>query len=180
TDGVLDTSPSHNLLFNRTQRALEGARWWKALAEEVEIAQIDQSPIELVFLALATSVLVGLVLYEITGSLLAGILAMLAGPVLARMAVRQRLVHQQRQFAEQLGEHLQEVAAAMRAGRSLVDALVLVTESASEPLRREFELALADERLGMPIDEALAPIGVRMANTDMEQVALVAALDRTT
>jgi tight adherence protein B len=177
---VLFQGSGQNILFERAQRALAGARWWMAFEREVEVAQIDQTPIELVSLAVATSVVIGLVLYEITGSLIAGILATLTGPVVARMAVSQRLARQQRLFAEQLGEHLQEVAAAMRAGRSLVDALVLVTETASEPLRREFELALADERLGMPLDEALGPIGGRMANPDMEQVALVAALDRTT
>jgi tight adherence protein B len=169
-----------NPLFERTERALERTRWWDAFKEEVDIAQIDQSPIELVFLSLAGGIFVGLILYAITGSVLAGLPALIAGPVVVRVVVRQLLRRQQSRFAEQLGEHLQEVASAMRAGRSLVDAFALVGAEASEPTRREFERALSDERLGVPLDEALLPIVERMDNDDMSQVALVAALDRTT
>jgi tight adherence protein B len=167
-------------LLRWLQRLLEGARWWERFREEVEIAQFDRSPIEIALLAMAGSVVGAVIIYAITGSVIPGILTLLAGPVVVRLFVRYRLRRQQRLFAEQLGEHLQEVAATMRAGRSLTDALVMVTEAASEPTHREFELALADERLGMPLDQALLPIGTRMANKDMAQFALVAALDRRT
>jgi tight adherence protein B len=169
-----------NPVFARTQGLLERARWWPRFREEVDIAQIQKSPIEIVFLTLAAALFAAMILVVGTGSMLAGILTLLASPFVMRFVVRQLMRRQQRRFSLQLGEHLQEVASAMRAGRSLVDALVLITAEASEPTKREFERALADERLGVPLDEALTQIVRRMDNEDMSQVALVAALDRTT
>jgi tight adherence protein B len=179
-DITLDPDLPTNRLFDQTERVLDGVGWWEAFKEDVDIAGIKPSPIEVVFLTLAGAMLVGATLIAVTGSSIAGVLGALSVPMITRMIVRNRVRHQQKLFAEQLGEHLQEVAAAMRAGRSLIDSFRLVTASATEPLRREFERALADERLGMPFDKALEPIAVRMANRDMTQIALVAALDRRT
>src|SRR5262249_41442847 len=64
------------------------------------------------------------------------------------------------------------------AGRSLVGALSAVAESADEPMRSELDRALADERLGLPLEQTLNAIGHRMQSEDMEQVALIAALHR--
>jgi tight adherence protein B len=61
-----------------------------------------------------------------------------------------------------------------------LEALAVVTESAEEPARSEFERALADERLGRPLDETLRPIAERMHADGMEQFAVVAALHRQT
>lgn len=180
TPDELAGGSASNRLFDQTQQALQGLRWWEGFQEEVEIAQIKPSPVEVVFLALAAALVTATIITALTESVVAGVLTAVVVPVLARLVIRHRVRHQQKLFAEQLGEHLQEVAGAMRAGRSLVDAFAVVTESASQPTRREFELALADERLGMSFDQALTPIARRMANRDMLQVALVAALDRRT
>ncbi len=180
TAEVLPPVPATNPVFDRTQRVLEGARWWPRFQEEVDIAQIDRTPIEILFLTTAGSLLAAAILYVGTGSPWWCIPVLIAGPVIMRVWVRQLMRRQQRRFSLQLGEHLQEVASAMRAGRSLVDALALVTQEASEPTKREFSRALADEALGVPLDEALTPIVHRMDNEDMQQVCLVAALDRTT
>jgi tight adherence protein B len=56
---------------------------------------------------------------------------------------------------------------------------VMIDES-DEPARSEFRRALSDERLGMQVEDALADVAGRMANEDLTQVALVAALQRQT
>ena len=68
----------------------------------------------------------------------------------------------------------------MRAGHSFAGALR--SSSTTRPSRRarEFRRVLADERLGVPLDEALRSSSRRMDSKDLEQVALVAALQRET
>jgi tight adherence protein B len=72
------------------------------------------------------------------------------------------------------------LASALRAGHSLVGALSVVVDDAPEPSRREFRRVVADEQLGVPLEEALGVVADRMHNRDLEQVALVAALQRET
>jgi tight adherence protein B len=91
-----------------------------------------------------------------------------------------RLRRQRNRFADALPSHLEEVAASIRAGRSLIEALNAVSEGAEQPVRREFERALADENLGRPLDETLLTISGRMTSESVEQVAVVAAMHRRT
>jgi tight adherence protein B len=94
--------------------------------------------------------------------------------------INNRVERQRRLFAEQLPDNLQVIASAMRAGHSFSGALSVVAEEAPDPTRREFDRVIADERLGVPVEEAMHVVVRRMANRDLEQVALVAALQRET
>jgi tight adherence protein B len=66
----------------------------------------------------------------------------------------------------------------MRAGRSFVGAIAVVADTSAEPMKGELERALTDERLGLPIEDTLEAIARRMDAPDMEQIALIAALNR--
>jgi tight adherence protein B len=68
----------------------------------------------------------------------------------------------------------------MRAGHSFSGALSVVMDDAVEPTRREFQRVISDERLGIPMELALTTVVRRMQSKDLEQVALVAALQRET
>ena len=70
------------------------------------------------------------------------------------------------------------MASAIRVGRSFVGALAIVADSADEPTRSEFERAVTDESLGRPLDESLLAVGVRMQSLEMDQIALIAELNR--
>ena len=58
-------------------------------------------------------------------------------------------------------------------------ALAVLVENAEEPSKREFRRALNDEQLGAPIETAIRRVAARMANRDLEQVALLSELQRT-
>jgi tight adherence protein B len=72
------------------------------------------------------------------------------------------------------------LASGLRAGYTILGALVATVENASEPSRSELGRAVSDERLGMPLEEAIRRVSVRMESRDLEQVALLAELLRTT
>jgi tight adherence protein B len=110
---------------------------------------------------------------------LAGLLG-LAVPVAVRGVIRQRVHRQQQLFASQLPDNLQVLASALRAGHSLVGALSVVVDDSPEPSRTEFRRVIADEQLGVPLDEAIETVAERMDSKDLRQVGLVAALQHET
>jgi len=101
-------------------------------------------------------------------------------PLFARMILERRVAKQRKLFTDQLPDNLQVMASAMRAGHSFSGALSVVVDDAPEPARRELARVVADERMGVPVDVALATVVQRMQSKDLEQVALVAALQRET
>jgi tight adherence protein B len=70
------------------------------------------------------------------------------------------------------------LASALRAGHSFVGALAVVATDAPEPAQREFRRVVADDQLGVPIDESLRDVARRMESTELEQVGLLAELQR--
>ena len=70
------------------------------------------------------------------------------------------------------------IASALRSGHSFAGSLAVVVESAAEPMRSEMQRVVADEQLGIPIQRSLAVVADRMASTDVDQLALVAELQR--
>src|SRR5262249_31211246 len=70
------------------------------------------------------------------------------------------------------------VASALRSGHSFAGALAVVVESASEPMKSEMQRVVADEQRGVPIQQSLGVVAERMASKDVEQLALVAQLQR--
>ena len=88
------------------------------------------------------------------------------------------LKRRRKRFAEQLPDALQVIASALRTGHSFAGALAVVVESASEPMKSEMQRVVADEQLGVPIQDSLGVVAERMASRDLEQLALVAQLQR--
>lgn len=116
------------------------------------------------------------------GTFLAPVLALvgLVLPFLVRGFITQRVERKRRAFGDQLPDNLDVVASGLRAGHSLVGGLSLVVNDASEPSRTEFQRVVADEQLGVPLEDALQTVARRMDNRDIEQVALVSSLQRET
>ena len=54
----------------------------------------------------------------------------------------------------------------------------VVADEAPEPSKREFTRVVTDEQLGIPLDEALEVTAQRMQSTDMDQVAVLALVQR--
>jgi tight adherence protein B len=174
------SAPAASGMLARTERSLERERWWEEFKEKLDIARIERPAIEVVYLTIACSVGGAFLISTLTGTPIAGVAALILIPVAARALINKRLQRQRILFAEQLPAHLQELAAAMRAGHSMVSGIAVMAEGASEPTRGEFQRVMADEQLGMQLEEALRSVAVRMDAQDMEQVSLVAELHRQT
>jgi Flp pilus assembly protein TadB len=161
-----------------TERVLARTRWWGRFMDELELAGITWSPRRIVlFTFIGTFVCIWL-LSVITGSPLVALLG-LGIPFAVRSYVRRKVARKRLLFSEQLPDNLQVLASALRAGHSFISALSVVVDDAPEPSRTEFRRVISDEQLGVSLEDALHVVVERMENRDLEQVALVAAVQRS-
>ena len=150
--------------------------WFAKLESRLEIARVDISATKLVLLTLGGTVVATVVL-----GLISPVFALigLMTPVITRSWVSRQLKKVREEFADQLPPNLQVLASALRIGHSFVGALTVVVENAHEPSHSELQRVVADERLGVPLEDAIQRVAVRMDSRDLEQVALLAQLQRT-
>jgi len=143
----------------------------------LEIAQIRISAASLVLATIVGTALAFLILIVATGSAWWAPLALIV-PIAVRWWVTWTLGRRRKAFAEQLPDMLQVISGALRAGQSFAGALAVVVDSSGEPMKSEMQRVVADEQLGVPLSVAMAVVVKRMASRDLEQVALVAELQR--
>ena len=165
-------------LFDRAEESFQGARWWERFKRELEIGRIGIPAARILFWTIAGTLLALYILWLIGGPVVA--LIALAIPLIVRAVVKQRADRQRQLFAEQLPDNLQVLASALRAGHSLVGALSVVVDDSPEPSKSEFRRVIADEQLGVPLQDAIEVVAERMDSKDLGQVGLVAALQQET
>jgi tight adherence protein B len=151
--------------------------WLRNLERDLEIADADVSATRVV--AVAAGVTAGLSFVFLLVSPAFVVLTLVLVPLAARGWVRRKRRKVEDEFSDQLPSNLQVLASAMRAGYSLNGALAVAVDNAHEPSRRELRRAVNDEKLGVPIDEALRRVADRMRNRDLHQVALLSELQRS-
>ena len=167
-----------DLPFERAEKTLEGTGWWARFKRDLDVGRITIAPMQIVFWTLAATLVAIYLLVLVVGPVF-GLLGF-AIPFAVRGVIRHRVHQQQQLFASQLPDNLQVLASALRAGHSLVGALSVVVEDSPEPSRREFRRVIADEQLGVPLEDAIEAVAERMDSSDLRQVGLVAALQHET
>jgi tight adherence protein B len=172
---------SHGLgLVPALERGLAHVRGWSAFQEELDIARIKIPAAQIAAITAVATLFVSWLLASASGIPLLGVVGLIGIPVGVRAVVGTLADKQRRLFDEQLADNLQVIASAQRAGHSFLGAMTVSMQDAPEPTKREFDRVLADERLGMPIEDALEGAARRMESRDLEQVILVARLQRET
>jgi tight adherence protein B len=164
-------------VFVGTERSLERARWWQKFKDALLFADIRIPPVQIVVGTLVLTLFAMWVLSQVAGPLF---LVGLAVPLLIRGLIVARMARKRRLFGDQLPDNLDVIASGLRAGHSLVGSLASVVSDAPEPSRSEFQRVVGDEQLGIDLADALGALGRRMRSRDMEQVALVAAVQNET
>jgi tight adherence protein B len=161
------------------ERSLEATKWWARFKEAVALAEIRIPPVQILLWTVVLTMVTMWFFAAVGGSPLFAVVG-LGVPFAVRALIRRRLDRRRKLFAEQLPDNLQVLASALRAGHSFVGALSVVVDDAAEPSRTEFRRIVADEQLGVQLEDAIRSVVGRMDNVDLEQVALVAALQRRT
>jgi tight adherence protein B len=151
---------------------------WATFAEDVDIAQINVSPERLA----ATAAVAGFGLAALmlaVGNPILGTLFLLS-PGGALIGVRILAARKRQAFEQQLADNLHVVASAMRSGHSFAGALAVAVTDADDPARSELQRIVTDERLGVPLDDAIERVAKRTRSRELEYVGLVATIQRDT
>ena len=83
-------------------------------------------------------------------------------------------------FAAQLPEALELVARALRAGHSLAAGFHLVGQEGSDPVAGEFNRVFEAQNLGIPFEESLESLTIRVPNLDLKFFVTAVILQRQT
>ncbi|HET9731333.1 MAG TPA: type II secretion system F family protein [Acidimicrobiales bacterium] len=157
--------------------ALEARGWREAVERRLIRSGLPVGVGELVFLSLAVIVLCSL-LGAILGGLIGFAIALFVGCVLP-FAVLQGLAEQRtRRFTEQLPDVLRLLSGSLRAGFSLAQGLDAMVRDVKPPMNKEIQRALANARLGMPIEDALNEVADRIGSRDFAWTVMAIRIQR--
>jgi len=176
--GSGQTAPAASMgLLERAQSSVGRRAWSGRLTASLDLAGIALTSVQVVVLTAGAVVVFALILNLLVGPL-GALASFVVIPYGVRYFIRTKIRRKRQAFSEQLPDNLDVLASALRAGHSLVGALSVVAEDASEPSKSEYQRVLADERFGVPFEDALKVTVTRMQNRDLEQVALISRLQR--
>jgi tight adherence protein B len=137
----------------------------RLLVRELEAAGSRLSPARLTFLTVAAAAATALLLHRLPAAAL--LLAALVGAAIPHAVLRVRAVRRSREFERLLPDLLDTLAASLRVGHGLEQALRGVAEEAKEPAASELRRALGEIRLGRSTAEALDEVARRVGSDDL-------------
>jgi len=132
----------------------------------------------LVYLSFASSVVIGLLVGLVFGSIAWGVIVGLLGFATPAVAVRLLKNRRDTRFRVQLVDALMNVSNSLRAGFSLHQAFGLVEREMSNPISQEFRLVNRQLRFGLSMDDALGHLLERMPSEDLDLVATAITISR--
>jgi tight adherence protein B len=147
------------------------------LAGKLEMAGIKTKASDVVVLVSAASLAAGAVMLLVVGPAVGLVVAVII-PVIGWFILGFLVGRRKRAFADQLDSTLQMMAASLRAGYSLLQALQAMSSEADSPTKDEFSRVLNETRIGRPLNESLIEVSNRMASEDFNWVAQAIAINR--
>lgn len=140
-----------------------------ALGDLLEKAGVDLRPGELIVVAACATLVAGLCGWRLGGPVL-GLLAGAAAVAGTAVYLRVRHWRRRERFAAQLGDTLQMLGSALRAGYGVGKAVDIVAREAENPTAEEFQRCTGEVRLGRDFADALHALAARVDSLDFEWV----------
>jgi len=156
------------------------SRLARALTGDLRDAEFSW-PISQIALVMMTAACLGVVvgaLFNVPW----GLLAVLAGLILLSpwLVAAQRVRRRSARLQDQLGDAVDLIARALRAGHALASALRMVADQSPDPIAREFQKACEQISMGVPADEALRDMAQRSRSEDLRYFVIAVLLQRET
>lgn len=134
-------------------------------------------PTEWVLLRVGAAVVGGGALW-VLGGLFGAVVGILVGAGVPQVWLGQRASARRREFADSLPDALALVVGGLSSGYSFAQALDTVVREGREPMAGEIGRALAEARLGVPLEEALEAVADRMESEDLRWVVMAVGVQR--
>lgn len=149
------------------------------LTRKLEAAGLPLKAPEWLLLHVGIAVGLPFVLLILTGNgvliTVIGLFVGLLGP-LAYLTFRES--RRVRAFLAQLPNTLQLMAGSLSAGYSLLQSVDAAVRDGTQPVAGEFSKALVESRLGVPVDDALESVAVRMKSKDFSWTVMAIRIQR--
>jgi tight adherence protein B len=176
------TPPDHNdesprrlarfeSLLAWTERSLSELPGSERLARALERSGLKLRIGHLPYLAGLAAFVFGVVATIVGAPSALTLLAMLVGLLSPFVVLRILAQRRTKAFDRQLPDVLATIASTLRAGHGLRTALRAIADDGAAPSSEEYSRVLGEERLGRPLDEAIAAMCERIASPDLEYVA---------
>jgi tight adherence protein B len=143
---------------------------------EAEIKKMYQ----LIFLGPVVMGIAGFIFFPAGKQLIGFILGVVFGYLGPRMYVGQLISVRKQKFNEQLMDAIMIMSSSFRGGLSLVQAFESVADEMPEPTKGEFGVVLGENKMGVPLDESLNRLYLRMPSAGMQQMVTAILLARET
>ena len=149
------------------------------LGRRLEAAGVPLKPAEWIVVQAGSAVGLGLLFLLLGGgsavAAILGILIGIGGPI-GYLVMRES--RRSTAFLEQLPDTLQLIAGSISVGHSLAQAMDAVVREDTQPMSTEFNRALVETRLGMPVEDALEGISTRMVSQDFAWIVMAIRIHR--
>jgi Flp pilus assembly protein TadB/Mg-chelatase subunit ChlD len=170
-----DESPRRFVRFESllawTEQSLSDLPGSERLGRAVERSGVKLRVGYVPYLALFAAFTFGVVATIIGAPPAFALFAMLIGLISPFVALKIAAHRRTRAFDQQLPDVLATIASTLRAGHGLRTALRAIADDSAAPACQEFARVLGEERLGRPLDEAIAAMCERIGSNDLEYVA---------
>jgi tight adherence protein B len=165
-------------LVATAQRAAEASGLAKGLDAKLERAGLPIRQGEFILAMIVTGLAGALVAGAVFQRLLLALIFLGFGAAAPLIFVSMKVDRRRRAFDAQLADILMLLASTLRAGHSFLQALGMVAKEVAEPGRQEFARAVAEIRLGRPVDEALLALADRIASDDLKWAIMAVNVQR--
>ena len=149
------------------------------LGRRLEAAGVPLRPAEWLVVQAASAGGLGVLFLLLGGgtavAAILGVLIGIGGPI-GYLVIRES--RRSTAFLEQLPDTLQLIAGSISVGHSLAQAMDAVVREDIQPVSVEFNRALVETRLGMPVEDALEGISTRMVSQDFAWVVMAIRIHR--
>lgn len=108
------------------------------------------------------------------------VFGVLLGLVFPGIYTRFLIVKNRRKFDDQLIDSLMIMSSSFRGGLSLIQAMEAVVDEMPDPIAQEFSTVLGENKMGVPLEEALSHFYKRMPSPALQQVVTAILLARET
>lgn len=151
----------------------------RSLARRLESAGVPLKPAEWTLIHAGVAVGSALLLLLLSGGrLVPAVLGLVLGSVLPWIYLIVKDSRRTAAFLGQLPDTLQLIAGSLSAGYSVPQAIDTVVREGQQPITGEFNRALIESRLGVPVEDALDSMAERMRSRDFAWVVMAIRIQR--
>jgi tight adherence protein B len=149
------------------------------LEQRIAHAGLQWTRKRFVVLSALSGVVLGLLLYGVTGTMAVAWLGLFAGSLgLPRWLLGYLKKRRIARFLEELPNAMDVIVRGVRAGLPLGDCMRIIATEAQEPVRSEFRAVVEAQTLGLPLGECVAKLYERVPVTEANFFAIVITIQQ--